>query len=205
MKAGDRAPKFPFNRTDYVHVGEEIILREGSNLKGSRGLMPISAHLIQSYVNAIDESKRKYAAEHKTECNLEEKTENTNDTNDENKAEDTIEDKADENIEDKVGRDTEENAAKNTEENTVENTEEMAEENAEMIPEIVETNDNPEVESKPEESIENEPIPDSGLVSEAPIETPNNLADSSSVEDVIEEEITVPSIHSPLIDVPILL
>ena len=116
MKAGDRAPKFPFNRTDYVHVGEEIILREGSNLKGSRGLMPISAHLIQSYVNAIDESKRKYAAEHKTECNLEEKTENTNDTNDENKAEDTIEDKADENIEDKVGRDTEENAAKNTEE-----------------------------------------------------------------------------------------
>ena len=47
MSAGDRAPKFPFNRTDYVHVGEEVILREGSNLKGSRGLMPISAHLIQ--------------------------------------------------------------------------------------------------------------------------------------------------------------
>merc|ERR1712176_52802 len=110
--AGDRAPKFPFNRTDYVHVGEEIILREGSNLKGSRGLMPISAHLIQSYVNAIDESKRKYAAEHKMECDLEEKTENTNDKNE-----------------------------GNSEENTVDNTEEMTEEKAEMIPETVETND----------------------------------------------------------------
>ena len=46
---------------------------------------------------------------------------------------------------------------------------------------------------------------DSEVVSEAPIETSNSLADSSSVEEIIEEEITVPSIHSPLIDVPILL
>ena len=43
------------------------------------------------------------------------------------------------------------------------------------------------------------------MVPEAPIETSYNLADSSSVEEVIEEEITVPSKHSPLIDVPILL
>jgi len=161
MKAGDRAPKFPFNSTDYVHVGEEIILREGSNLKGSRGFMPISAHLIQSYVNAIDESKRKYAAEHKIECNREEKTENTNNKNDENKAEDNIVDEADENIEDKFGWDTEENTEENSEENTVDNTEEMTEEKAEMFPETVATNEISEVESKPGEyTIENIPIPD---------------------------------------------
>ena len=100
-----------------------------------------------------------------------------NDTNDENKAEDNNEDKADENIEDKFGRDTEENTEENTEKNTVENNEEMADEKAEMIPVVIETNDNPEVESKPEESIENEPIADSGLVFEAPIETSNNHAD----------------------------
>ena len=96
-EAGDRAPKFPFNRTDYVHVGEEIILREGSNLKGTRGLMPISAHLIQSYVNAIDESKRKYAAEQNieigTEEETEEKVEEKNEDISENKTEDEPEEK----------------------------------------------------------------------------------------------------------------
>ena len=137
MEANDRAPKFPFNSTDYVHVGEEIILREGSNLKGSMGFMPISAHLIQSYVNAIDESKQKYAAEHKIECNREEKTENTNNKNDENKAEDNI---------------VSENTEENSEENTVNNTEEMTEEKAEMIPKTVATNDISEVESKPGQS-----------------------------------------------------
>ena len=102
---------------------------------------------------------------------------------------------------------TEENVEENSEENTVDNTEGMTEEKAEMIPETVATNDISEVERKPGESIENIPIPDSEVVSEALIETSNtcNLANSSSVEEVIEEEITVPSIHSPLIDVPILL
>ena len=193
MSAGDRAPKFPFNRTDYVHVGEEVILREGSNLKGSRGLMPISAHLIQSYVNAIDESKRKYAAEHNIECDLEDKNENTNDENDGNKAEENIEVKPDEN--------TDENTEEKTEKNDEENTEEITE----MVPEVAETNEIPEVESKPEELIENEPSPESEIVSEAPIETSVNLIDSTSPEELTEEEITVPSIRSSLIDVPILL
>ena len=180
MSAGDRAPKFPFNRTDYVHVGEEIILREGSNLKGSRGLMPISAHLIQSYVNAIDESKRKYAAEHNIDSNPE---------YDENKAEENIEAKTDEN--------TEETTEKNDEENT--------EEITEMVHEVSETNEIPEVESKQEESIENKPNPESEKVTEASIETSMNLTDSTSPEELTEEEITVPSIRSSLIDVPILL
>ena len=189
MSAGDRAPKFPFNRTDYVHVGEEVILREGSNLKGSRGLMPISAHLIQSYVNAIDESKRKYAAEHNIECDLEDKNENTN--------EEKVDDKAEKNIEAKPDENTEEKTEKNDEEN--------AKEVMEMVPEVAETNEIPEVESKPEELIENEPSPESEIVSEAPIETSVNLIDSTSPEELTEEEITVPSIRSSLIDVPILL
>merc|ERR1712003_342255 len=96
--AGDRAPKFPFNRTDYVHVGEEIILREGVNLKGSRGLLPISAHLIQSYVNAIDESRKKYAAEHDIE-NEESKEEiaeeNTEERREENEKPEEIEEVGD--------------------------------------------------------------------------------------------------------------
>ena len=189
MKAGDRAPKFPFNRTDYVHVGEEVLLREGSNLKGSRGLMPISAHLIQSYVNAIDESKRKYAAEHNIDCELEDKNENTNEEKVDDKAEDNIEDKSDEKIEEI------------TEKNDIENTEEITE----IVPEVAETNEIPEVESKPEESIENETNTGSEIVSEAPIETSVNLIDSTSPEELTEEEITVPIIRSSLIDVPILL
>ena len=188
IKAGDRAPKFPFNRTDYVHVGEEIILREGSNLKGSRGLMPISAHLIQSYVNAIDESKRKYAAENNIECNLEDKTEDIIEEKAEDNAEDNIEDKADD----------------NTENNTENNTEDKTEEKTEIIPEVVETNDI-SVENEPEESLENKPIPESEDVSEDAIEASMNHTNSSLAEDVTEEETTVPCIRSSLIDVPILL
>ena len=192
IKAGDRAPKFPFNRTDYVHVGEEIILREGSNLKGSRGLMPISAHLIQSYVNAIDESKRKYAAENNIECNLEDKTEDKAEEKAEDKAEDNIEDKADDNTED------------NTENTTEENIEDKTEEKTEIIPEVVETNDI-SVENEPGESLENKPIPESEDVSEDPIDPSINHTNSSSAENVTEEETTVPCIRSSLIDVPILL
>ena len=74
--AGDRAPNFPFNRTDYFHVGEEIILREGSNLKGTRGLLPISAHLMKNYLEAIDESKEKYANDPKNEKSKDKVAEN---------------------------------------------------------------------------------------------------------------------------------
>ena len=91
-------------------MGEEIILREGSNLKGTRGLMPLSAHLMINYLDAIEESKQKYASDHNIEKsedkiaeNTEDLSEEKNETKNELMSGESTEEKAEEKTEDISG------------------------------------------------------------------------------------------------------